>query len=431
LQRRYAVKYKRDKFMGLTKLLSSEQQELFYMEYHKFLLKAKLSKNKYLLHDFFNQLKSKYPTFNNYKEKELSNKIIALRRVEGSEYWPNLNDVKNYISPYASDFLQKSHQSALLAVEIYNKPLVTYKSEGFIVLMMIAWTSLFHSIFTSNGESIRYNDGNYFDLRKCVKKYTGKLKNEIEANMNLLIDIRDKITHRENTTIDEKLFGYCQACLNNYQEILYEHFGQSYSLPTTLAYSLQFSKKHLAIQLEALKDYNKNYNYKILDFIKEYENRLYKNNPDIFSSQSYCYRIYIVPKLVKEKSAEAAVEIIDYDALDNDVAKNIDKAILLIKENRVGGNFFKASEVCKIIREKLKNKKGDDWKFSPSYHHSKVAKYFKIREGYKTNKPEITRKEYCLYEPIFGQYIYSKQWIDFLIKKLKDDNIYSDIFKTA
>ena len=43
--------------------------------------------------------------------------------------------------------LDKARDSALLAVETYNKPAVKFKSGGYIVLMSIAWTSLFHAIF--------------------------------------------------------------------------------------------------------------------------------------------------------------------------------------------------------------------------------------------------------------------------------------------
>jgi hypothetical protein len=43
--------------------------------------------------------------------------------------------------------LQKAKDSALLAVEFYNKPAVSFKSEGFITMMCIAWTSLFHAYF--------------------------------------------------------------------------------------------------------------------------------------------------------------------------------------------------------------------------------------------------------------------------------------------
>jgi uncharacterized protein DUF3644 len=41
--------------------------------------------------------------------------------------------------------LEKARDSALLAVEVYNKPAVKFKSGGYITLMVIAWTSLFHA----------------------------------------------------------------------------------------------------------------------------------------------------------------------------------------------------------------------------------------------------------------------------------------------
>ena len=47
--------------------------------------------------------------------------------------------------------LQKAKDSALLAVEFYNKPAVSFKSEGFITMMCFAWTSLFHAYFFKNG----------------------------------------------------------------------------------------------------------------------------------------------------------------------------------------------------------------------------------------------------------------------------------------
>lgn len=46
--------------------------------------------------------------------------------------------------------LQKAKDSALLAIEYYNKPAVSFKSQGFIVMMCIAWTSFFHAYFLKN-----------------------------------------------------------------------------------------------------------------------------------------------------------------------------------------------------------------------------------------------------------------------------------------
>ena len=45
--------------------------------------------------------------------------------------------------------LESSREAALLAVEIYNKPRIGFRSEGYIALMIIAWTRLFHAHFNN------------------------------------------------------------------------------------------------------------------------------------------------------------------------------------------------------------------------------------------------------------------------------------------
>lgn len=45
------------------------------------------------------------------------------------------------------DLLKKSREAALAAVQIFNNPNVTFKSETYVVLMIIAWTYLLHAYF--------------------------------------------------------------------------------------------------------------------------------------------------------------------------------------------------------------------------------------------------------------------------------------------
>ena len=79
--------------------------------------------------------------------------------------------------------LDKALDSALLSVETYNKPAVKFKSGGYIVLMCIAWTSLFHAIFFKRGIKPFYREKNkvrfkrvdgeiqFWELATCVKEY--------------------------------------------------------------------------------------------------------------------------------------------------------------------------------------------------------------------------------------------------------------------
>ena len=47
--------------------------------------------------------------------------------------------------------LSKARDAALAAVEIYNKPAIDFRAGNYIVLMVIAWTALFHAIFYRRG----------------------------------------------------------------------------------------------------------------------------------------------------------------------------------------------------------------------------------------------------------------------------------------
>lgn len=46
-----------------------------------------------------------------------------------------------------SELLKKSREAALAAVQIFNNSNIRFKSEPYIVLMIIAWTYLLHAYF--------------------------------------------------------------------------------------------------------------------------------------------------------------------------------------------------------------------------------------------------------------------------------------------
>jgi hypothetical protein len=43
------------------------------------------------------------------------------------------------------DLILKAREAMLSAVQIFNNPLITFKTESFIVLSVIAWTYLLHA----------------------------------------------------------------------------------------------------------------------------------------------------------------------------------------------------------------------------------------------------------------------------------------------
>ena len=57
----------------------------------------------------------------------------------------------------AKTILESSINSALTAVETYNRPKTNFRIENYIILMVIAWTKLFHAYFQATlGERYFY-----------------------------------------------------------------------------------------------------------------------------------------------------------------------------------------------------------------------------------------------------------------------------------
>lgn len=58
------------------------------------------------------------------------------------------------VGSVAGELIKKSREAALASVQIFNNPALTFKSEIFIVLMMISWTYLLHAFYRKKALSI-------------------------------------------------------------------------------------------------------------------------------------------------------------------------------------------------------------------------------------------------------------------------------------
>ena len=54
------------------------------------------------------------------------------------------------------ELLIKSREAMLAAVQIYNNPQITFKSEIFISMAIISWTYLMHTYYANKGIDYRY-----------------------------------------------------------------------------------------------------------------------------------------------------------------------------------------------------------------------------------------------------------------------------------
>ena len=335
--------------------------------------------------------------------------------------------------------IEKSKDSALLAVEIYNKPRTAFRSSGFVVLMHIGWTSLFHAIFERNNtpyfhkkNKVRYvkigGERKAWELAECVKKYYGSNHTPERKNLEFFIKLRDKIEHRFVPELDHEIFGECQAMLMNYEYLLGKEFGDENTINENLAFSLQFSKILHSEQIQVLKKRQTEDYKNVKRFVSQYRRGLKK---EVLESLNYNFRVYLIPKVGNHKtSSDFAIEFVKYDLSDQAEMDKYQKFVVAVKDRQVPIEGFKAGDVSKKIYDALKSEMPAGWKFNASSHHVKCWKYYKIRPSSKDQHPEKTNTKYCFYDKTFEQYGYTQEWINFLIGKLKNKTECDKIMKS-
>lgn len=160
---------------------------------------------------------------------------------------------------------EHSINSALSAIEIYNKPDFKDREQIFCVLMVIAWEVLLKAklvrdnsnnikcLYIKEGNRYKRNRNNqpftidiYEALRRCGVDQTAA------ANIEHLVEIRDAVVHMsaESPTLPYLVFTLGTATLQNYARILKDWFAISltryhfYILP--LAFDTPFKTLRLA-----------------------------------------------------------------------------------------------------------------------------------------------------------------------------------------
>ncbi|MGX7099505.1 DUF3644 domain-containing protein [Globicatella sanguinis] len=237
-----------------------------------------------------------------------------------------------------NELIEKSKEAMMSAIQIYNNPLIKFKSEVFIVTSIISWTYLshayYHSIkvdyryYTIRGKRKRYdrtkhNAYKYWDLERCLDDEKCPFDRGTKLNLKFLIGIRHEIEHQKTDRIDDYIGAKLQACALNYNREMVKLFGKKHCMQSNLSLAIQLTpldpsqEKQLRIEAENLRNSN------IINFVTEFETEL---TEDELKSQAYAYRIVYVPISVnRANQADKAVQFIRPDSED---AKNIEKVLV-------------------------------------------------------------------------------------------------------
>lgn len=350
--------------------------------------------------------------------------------------------------------LQKARDAGLLAVEIYNKPAIKFKSGGYITLMNIAWTALFHAIFFRNKIKpfhreggwkfiIREGDFLYWELEECLRQYYKEdTSNPVRKNLDFFIPLRNKIEHKSLPEIDSNIFGECQAMLLNFDELLEKEFGEEFCLRESLSFSLQLFPSRQSLS-QAIK--HNPVAKPIIEFINNYRSSI---TTEIFESKQYTFKAFLI-QVANHQSKEALpIQFINYDKLTESQKEEFGKFVAMVKFKEgnslastvapttnptatpirittdVNAPVYKLEDLnkthpfrAKEIISALSKAVGVQLN---SFHFQCIKKEFQINEQ---------RPDFC-YKPITGSSQYSQAFIDWLIAAYKKDNDFFNNVRT-
>lgn len=338
--------------------------------------------------------------------------------------------------------LEKSRDSALLAVETYNKPAINFKSGAYIVLMTISWTALLHAYFLKNKikpyhkENNRFikRDGDfyYWELGTCVKKYfENQVSNPIRKNLEFFIPLRNMIEHKSIPEIDSDIFAECQSLLLNFDKIMEKEFGLTYCIRESLSFALQLYPSSKSLNNAVVENPSSK---SIVDFIKSYRSSI---TTDVLNTGEYSFKAFLIQVANHESKNTLPIQFVAYDKLDEAQKNNIKRVATLVKDKFIqvavsNKDKIKPNDVVKKVQAGLGNiritKNGREKDKFNTDTHTRCWKKYNARPINGTENPERTISKYCVYDSLNNNYGYTEDWVDFLIEEMAKEEEYNSLY---
>lgn len=298
--------------------------------------------------------------------------------------------------------IEKSKECFAMAIEIYNKPTIKYRVEGFSLFICNAWELMLKAYLIKRDgmNSIYYKDNpaRTISLENCLRKIFTNEKTPLRRNLEKIIELRNISTHFITEEYEMVYIPLFQACVLNFVEKIKEFHNVDMTeiIPQNFL-TLVVSMK--ALNEEAIKvKYPEEIAHKLIDNKNKLQPMIDENN------QGFAIRIEHYHYLTRKKE-----EATSFVKVDN----NADTTVKIIKQIQDVNDTHKYNmkNACKEINNRLIK-----YSLEPimnQYVFSLFNKVYGIKENSK----------YCYVHKQFSQpqYTYSIHAIDLIVEEIKKD----------
>ncbi|MDD6081687.1 MAG: DUF3644 domain-containing protein [Oscillospiraceae bacterium] len=299
--------------------------------------------------------------------------------------------------------IDKSKEAFMMAIEVYNKPSIKYRVEGFSFFICNAWELMLkaHMINKFGNESIYYKDNpnRTITLENCIKKVLTNDKDPLRRNLEKIIELRNMSTHFVTEEYEMVYIPLFQAAVFNFIEKMqsFHNVDMTEIIPQNF---LTLTVSYNSLNTDEIRaKYPKEIAEKLIGANEELAPIIDENNNRFAIRVNHHY--YITKK--KEEAA-AIVGIDSSESTEN---------IKIVKQLQDPNDIYKytAKKCCSEINRRLEklNIKLD---FN-QYHFRLFCNHYSIKQNTKL----------CYISKMFSQpqYSYSLQTIDFIVEEIKKD----------
>ena len=295
--------------------------------------------------------------------------------------------------------LMKAKEAFVMAIEIYNKPTIKYRVEGFSFFICNAWELMLkaYMIKTYGEKSIYYKDNpdRTLTLENCLQKVISNEKAPLRRNLSKIIELRNTSTHFVTEEYEMIYIPLFQACVLNFVEKMQEY----HEIDMTEVVPQNFLT--LAVSMKALDEsvirakYPEEIAEKMILANRQLEPMIAENN------QSFAIRIEHLHFLTKDKSQATSFVHVDKDA---------ETGVKIIKELKDPNNTpkYTMKNAIKEINRRLQNM---GIAFVMNQY---IFDLFNKKYGIKENE------KYCYAHRQYAQpsYTYSMQAIELIVSEI-------------
>ncbi|MFD0261773.1 DUF3644 domain-containing protein [Kitasatospora indigofera] len=328
----------------------------------------------------------------------------------------------------------ESQRHALKAVDEWNVSTGNYGD--FLTHMHKAWHYLLHAEFHRDGVDYHYRNrqtGRYelidgepkaWPLEECLKRRYPDPADPVRLNVELFVQLRNKVEHRYEHGLKVVTGGKAQALVFNYEREMVDHFGKTYSLAECLRFPVSLQQL-TASGREEQRVAAARLPQRTRDLVARFEAAI---GDDVRDDLRYDYRVRLVPIVGRKTDADLAITFVNLDELTEDERQTMTEAgrrgVVVTRDKHVevaDKELHRPADVTRLVNDQV------PFAFK-LHHHTAMWQRFKVRPRKCDPKPHATDARYCVYNEAFDQFVYTDAWVKKIVNTIGTVDKYRAVF---